>query len=111
MRRRYAAYPVDFLLPTFLDNHDMSRFLFLCRGDTAKLRAAARLQLRLPQPAVIFYGTETGLSHETPVDVARPGSDLQARRPMNWERPDRGLRAFYRSAIRRRRAAQGIRIP
>lgn len=111
MRRRYTDYPAGFLLPAFLDNHDMSRFLFLCRGDTAKLRAAAGLQLRLPQPAVIYYGTETGLSHRAAVDVARPGSDLQARLPMNWEQPDRGLRAFYRTAIRRRRAAALGRIP
>ena len=29
----HRRFPKDFLLPTFLDNHDMDRFLFLCRNN------------------------------------------------------------------------------
>ncbi|MEX2143168.1 MAG: alpha-amylase family glycosyl hydrolase, partial [Anaerolineales bacterium] len=50
------------LLPTFLDNHDMKRFLYIAGEDKQKLRMAAELQFKLPGPPIIYYGTEVGMS-------------------------------------------------
>ena len=42
--KHYTRYPKEFLLPTFLDNHDMDRFLFQCGNDKEKLKTAAAIQ-------------------------------------------------------------------
>lgn len=103
LRRRLATYPKGYFLPTFLDNHDMNRILYECRNDRERLKAAARLQFSLDQPAVIYYGTEVGMTHEYPVAVGRPHSDLQARQPMPWNGQDKELFAFYRELIRQKK--------
>ncbi len=105
LRRRLGEYPADYFLPTFLDNHDTSRFLYECGNDTEKLKAAARLQFSLDQPPIIYYGTEVGMTHELQVGAGAMHSDLQARQPMIWDRPDRELLAFYKQLIRERKEA------
>ena len=62
LARHCAFFPAGFLMPTFLDNHDMDRFLYLAGGDKSALRRAAAAQMRLPGPPIIYYGTEVGLS-------------------------------------------------
>ncbi len=92
----------DFLLPTFLDNHDMDRFLFVAGNDGESLRQAARLQMEDPQPPVIYYGTEIGMTQTAGKAQAR-GLE-PSREPMIWdERQDRGLLEFYKDLIRQRR--------
>jgi glycosidase len=102
LEQRLSGYPGDYFLATFLDNHDMNRFLHECRNDTERLKAAARLQFSLNQPPVIYYGTEAGMNHALPVRIDRPHSDLQARQPMIWDKPDMELFTFYRELIRER---------
>jgi len=103
LEQRLPGYPKDYFPTTFLDNHDMNRFLYECRNDKEKLKAAARLQFSLNQPPIIYYGTEVGMTHELPVRIDRPHSDLQARQPMIWDRPDMELFAFYKDLIKRRK--------
>lgn len=103
LRQRLGTYPKDYFLPTFLDNHDTNRFLYECQNDTEKLKAAARLQFSLNQPPIIYYGTEVGMTHELAVGIGRMHSDLQARQPMIWHRPDCELLAFYKQLIRERK--------
>lgn len=102
LKRHFAAYPGNYFLPTFLDNHDMNRFLFECNNDIEKLKAAAAIQFQLDQPVIIYYGTETGMTHQHPVAVNRPDSDLQARQPMNWQSPNVELFNFYKDMIEKR---------
>lgn len=94
-----------FLLPSFLDNHDMDRFLRIANGDKDALRRAAQVQMRLPGPPIIYYGTEVGVSqrHST-----REGHGLHvSREPMAWgDDQDRDLLEFYRELIRQRRSGQ-----
>ncbi len=105
LRRHFAFFPPDFVLPSFLDNHDMNRFLWTVRGDRRRLRLAALCQFTLPGPPIIYYGTEVGLSQVR--DVRYPdgtGHPEEARLPMLWgERQDRGLLQFYRDLIALRR--------
>ncbi len=85
--------------PTFLDNHDMNRFLWLANGDKRKLKVAALFQFCLPAPPVLYYGTETGLSQNKSV-----GRLEEARLPMNWNEEDHDLLEFYRQLIAFRKA-------
>jgi cyclomaltodextrinase len=103
LERYYGKFPADFYLPGFVDNHDMSRFLFECGQDREKLKKALMLQFRLPQPPVIYYGTEAGLSHDSAVMPGEPYSDLKARKPMPWENPDNELAGFCKGLIRERK--------
>jgi cyclomaltodextrinase len=102
LKNHYAHFPEKYYLPTFLDNHDMDRFLFLCGNDKEKLKTAAAIQFSLPQPAVIYYGTETGMTQTTSLWNIPVNGDLQARQPMNWETQDSGLLTFYKKLIQKR---------
>ena len=102
LKRHFAGYPRDYFLPTFLDNHDMNRFLFECNNDIEKLKTAATVQFQIEQPVIIYYGTEAGMTHNNPVKVNKPGSDLEARQPMNWQNPNIEVFNFYRELIKNR---------
>ncbi len=92
----------DFIRPTFLDNHDMDRFLFAAGGDQAALRRAAAVQMKLPGPPIIYYGSEVGLSQPYSKE---DGFGLEASRaPMRWDdQQDHDLLAYYRALIAARR--------
>lgn len=97
-------FPIDFLMPTFLDNHDMDRFLHIANGDKEALRAALAAQLRLPGPPILYYGTEIGLNHT--ISTRQAGLEV-GRVAMIWdERQDRALLDFVAALVHQRRAAQ-----
>lgn len=100
--RHAASFPDDFLLLSFLDNHDMDRFQLMAGEDRAALRRAAARQFSLKRVPVIFYGTEVGL-HQ-PVSVRAAGMGLHLSRvPMVWgDAQDADLLAFYQQLIRSR---------
>jgi hypothetical protein len=102
IQRHYAYFEQagDFILPTFLDNHDMNRFLFAANGDKEALRRAATFQMRLPQPPVIYYGTEVGLTQRS--DKTTLGLEV-SREPMPWgNHQDVDLFKYYQSLISKR---------
>ncbi|MDH4202001.1 MAG: alpha-amylase family glycosyl hydrolase [Phycisphaerae bacterium] len=98
-QKHIGRFPPDFYLATFLDNHDMDRFLFISGQDTEKLKQAAGVQFSLPGPKIIYYGTETGLTQEKTVWDIPANGDLQARRPMDWENQDKELLELYKKLI------------
>jgi hypothetical protein len=102
VERHQAFFPDNFLMPTFLDNHDMNRFLFLAGGKQAALRRAAAYQMRLPNPPIIFYGTEVGVTQTVSVN---DGIGLEeCRTLMLWgDQQDLDLLAFYRNLVQQRR--------
>lgn len=106
----------DFLLPTFLDNHDMNRILWSAAGDKRRLKLAALCQFTQAAPPIIYYGTEVGVTQER--DVQQGGWAIleESRTPMQWgDEQDRDLLAFYRDLIHFRRAHpatyRGRRVP
>ena len=103
LTKHYAQYPEEFLLPTFLDNHDMDRFLFTCGNDKEKLKAAATIQFSLPHPPIIYYGTEIGLTQQHSLWDSPENGDLQARQPMDWQNQDVDLLQFYKTLINNKR--------
>lgn len=101
MARDHAYFPSSFVKPTFLDNHDMDRFLHIAGGDKDALRAALSAQMALPAPPILYYGTEVGLNHEVGV---RTGGLEQGRLPMVWDdRQDRVLLNDVAALVHERR--------
>ena len=100
--RHDACFPEDFSRPSFLDNHDMNRFLWASGGDQRRLRLAALCQFSLPGAPAIYHGTEVGLTQEH--GVHEPGRGLEEARPPHlWgDAQDRELFNFYRGLIRLR---------
>jgi glycosidase len=107
LARHRAFFPESFLMPTFLDNHDMDRFLYLAQGDKEALRRAARVQMHLPGPPIIYYGTEVGLGQNR---STREGMGLHfSRMPMLWGADqDQELLAHYKALIRERRSSRSL---
>lgn len=113
IRRHEAFFPPTFSRPTFLDNHDMNRFLWAAGGDKRRLKLAALSQFSLSGQPVIYYGTEVGLSQER--DTRYPdgrGVPEEARLPMLWdEAQDTSLLAFYKQLIALRKKDASLRRP
>jgi glycosidase len=108
--RHDAYFPESFSRPSFLDNHDMNRFLWVAQGDRRKLKLAALCQFTLAGAPIIYYGTEVGLSQER--DVRQKGWAIceEARLPMIWGRQqDTRLLAFYRDLCRVRQRESALR--
>jgi cyclomaltodextrinase / maltogenic alpha-amylase / neopullulanase len=104
--RHQMYFPKDFVMPTFLDNHDMDRFLLVAKGDKDALRRAAEAQMRLPGPPIIYYGTEVGLSQAV---STRSGGLHLSRTLMLWDdSQDNDLLDFYKELIASRKGAQNV---
>jgi len=104
LEQHLAYFGTSLVLPSFLDNHDMNRFLWLVNGDTRRLKLAALCQFTLPHPPMIYYGTEVGLSQIEPV-----GRLEESRLPMLWGTDqDATLLAFYQQLIAFRRQTWNI---
>ena len=86
-----AYFSKDFSLPAFLDNHDMTRILYLAGEDKAKVRLAALVLFTLSAPPVIYNGTEVGISQRNPL-----GRFEEARLPMLWgDDQDKNLLTYF----------------
>ncbi len=90
---------------SFLDNHDMDRFLWVAGNDARRLRLAALCQFTLSATPTVYYGTEIGMTQERGSDSFAFGGDAEARRDMPWnpELWDTDLLEFYRRLIKLRR--------
>jgi len=102
LNHHYSKFPPSYFLPTFLDNHDMDRFLFQCGNDIEKLKAAATIQFSLDQPAIIYYGTEVGMTQTKSLWSIPSNSDLLARQPMNWTQQNNEVLLFYKKLIQKK---------
>jgi cyclomaltodextrinase / maltogenic alpha-amylase / neopullulanase len=101
--RHEAYFPATFSRPSFLDNHDMNRYLWVAKNDIRKLKLAALCQFTLVGPPVIYYGTEVGLSQHR--DVMQNGRAIheETRLPMIWgEEQNRDVFNFYKALIQLR---------
>lgn len=90
---------------SFLDNHDMDRYLFIAGNNTQQLKMAALCQFTLASVPVIYYGTEIGMSQQMAISQAGIGGDTQARQDMIWNQQqwDNDVLNFYRALIQMRK--------
>jgi len=101
-----SAFDQNFVLPSFLDNHDMDRFTYIAGGDREKLKRALARQMELPNPPILSYGVEQGLqqvqgTRERGLDVSRPlmvWGDQQDRELLDFTCEQIHLRKQRRSA-------------
>ncbi len=97
----WQHFPSQFVMPAFIDNHDMNRFMTIADNDGDALLAALEALLELPNPPVIYYGTEIGLTQE---NNGQEGLHLN-RVPMRWgEAGDVALLEKVRGLVQRRKA-------
>lgn len=96
---------------SFLDNHDMNRFLWAARGDIRRLMLAAVCQFTLSAIPIIYYGTEVGLSQRRDVRQGERAILEEARLPMIWESDQQQgeLFDFYKRLIKLRRESPALR--
>lgn len=96
---------------SFLDNHDMDRFLFVAGGTVARLKVAALCQFSLQPPPVIYYGTEIGMSQTQDKDAGGFGGDAVVRSNMVWDSAawNQDLLTFYQQLIRLRQTYPALR--
>lgn len=107
--RHEAYFPPSFSRPSFLDNHDMNRFLWTARGDIRKLKLAALCQFTLSSAPVVYYGTEVGLSQNNDVMQNRRAIHEETRLPMLWgEAQNRELLGFYSELCRIRKSKRAL---
>jgi cyclomaltodextrinase len=99
VQQHFAYFGSSLVLPSFLDNHDMNRLLWVLKGDKRRLKLASLCQFTLPNPPIIYYGTEVGLSQLEAV-----GRLEESRLPMIWgDEQDLDLLGFYQQLIGLRR--------
>lgn len=112
LKQHYSLFPSTFLLPTFLDNHDMNRFLFEAKGDDRKLKLASIFQFCLSKPPIIYYGDEVGLSQASDINEAESNGDVQARRTMIWDEDEQNKDLFnhYRRLCLLRNKIKSMRM-
>jgi len=84
LNRHESYFPDSFSRPSFLDNHDMNRFLWTVEGNVSKLKLAALCQFSLSGAPIVYYGTEVGLSQERDIRQGDRGIMEEARLPMLW---------------------------
>lgn len=77
---RQAGY----LLPTFLDSHDVERVAYLTHGNQALLALGYFLQLTLPYPPIIYYGSERAQTQSDNLPTGKYERDRFFREPMDW---------------------------
>lgn len=108
----HEAYFVgrNFARVSFLDNHDMNRFLWVARGDIRRLMQAAVCQFTHGAVPVIYYGTEVGLSQQRDVKQDNFGIMEEARLPMPWGKAqNQELFSFYQKLIKLRNESSALR--
>jgi glycosidase len=98
LRNEESLYGAGAQPTFFLDNHDMSRFM-AWTDKPERLVAAVGFMAGLSSPIVLFYGTETGLSHGGP----KTGFTDVGRIPMPWGKLDAGLTGRIRDILKVRR--------
>lgn len=102
IERHHAHFPQNFVLPSFVDNHDMNRFLWVVGNDKRRLLLGAGLLFAFGGPPILYYGTEVGLGQPRNRGHYRE----ESRHPMLWDEAhqDRELLAAFRRMVALRKA-------
>jgi len=103
LNKHYKKYKNDYVLPLFLDNHDMDRILFICGNNKDLLKRIATIQFSVHQPVIIYYGTEIGMTQQKSIWDCPAHGDIQARQSMQWNHIDEDLLLFYQTLAKKRK--------
>ena len=101
VERSQRFFPDNFILPAFLDNHDMNRFLWVVGNRIDRLKLGIGLQMALGEAPILYYGTEVGLSQPRSKAPFRE----EARHAMLWgSDQNAALYAYTKALIKLRKA-------
>ena len=107
LKIHYAFYPKSFSLITLLDDADDDRFSYFLNDDTDTLKKVVAFQFKQKHPALVYYGSETGVkqteSRLHKVYGDKPHGDLASRATMNWNKIDAELLNFYRGVTKNKK--------
>jgi cyclomaltodextrinase / maltogenic alpha-amylase / neopullulanase len=98
LNRHEAFFPPNtaFSRPSFLDNHDMDRFLWLAKEDKRKLKLAALVQFTLSGAPIVYNGTEAGVTQSRSIHEAGSQGMEECRQPMLWgDEQDGDLYSYF----------------
>ncbi|MFU8827100.1 MAG: alpha-amylase family glycosyl hydrolase [Brevefilum sp.] len=95
----FSYFPQGFSLPAFIDNHDMNRFLFAAQGDEQVLRTALLVLYSLPEPPIIYYGTEVPLSQYRSIHAKGAQGFDEVRLPMPWKEVESSTLPAYLATL------------
>lgn len=97
-------FPDTYSRPSFLDNHDMNRFLWLAGDSREKLKLAALSQFTLAGPPIVYNGTEVGVHQNHGMQDPESEGMIESRQPMLWGADqDAELRDYFRWLAQLRR--------
>ncbi|MCO6451966.1 MAG: DUF3459 domain-containing protein [Caldilineales bacterium] len=100
IERTQRFFPAEYTRPTFIENHDMNRFLWVAGHNKARLKLATGLLIAFGGTPILYYGTEVGLGQPRP---KAPHME-ESRHLMLWgDAQDRELLAFFKNLIAARR--------
>ncbi|MDD2436227.1 MAG: alpha-amylase family glycosyl hydrolase [Massilibacteroides sp.] len=85
--QHFSRYPADFDLVLMLDNHDMNRFLYYCKGDSNKLLDAIRFIKEQHRSFSIYYGTENKMMNTKDIFDKTAYADLRVREVFQLSAP------------------------
>ena len=105
-KSHYNKFDDQYILPLFLDNHDMDRILYSCNNDRELVKKMATAQFSMDQPVIIYYGTEIGMTQDTSMWDLSAHGDIVARQPMQWNNINKDLYVFYQHLCHKRTKKQ-----
>ncbi|HEX3383882.1 MAG TPA: alpha-amylase family glycosyl hydrolase [Mucilaginibacter sp.] len=79
----------------FIENHDMARFNHGVKGDLAKLKIGAALNLLIGGVPSIYYGQELGMTGTNASLGATDANDIPNRSAFEWYKSDQGPGMAY----------------
>lgn len=79
VKSHFKRYPVSFQLWLFLDNYDLNRFLFECKGNKSALKDVVEFTKQWNHPWLMYYGTEYGFTNEKDIFDGTPYADERVR--------------------------------
>jgi glycosidase len=91
-----------YLLPTYLDSHDLERASHEAHNRAETLKLAYLIQMTLPYPPVIYCGSERGQGQTDNLPVGDCERDRYFREPMDWTGGGEML-SWVRSLLRLRK--------
>ncbi|MFC7321760.1 alpha-amylase family glycosyl hydrolase [Halobacillus campisalis] len=95
----FDSYHEEFIPATFLDSHDVPRFIYEADGSVNTMKNAASLQFTLPGAPIIYYGNEVGLSQSGDHNLVDEWKDRYYREMMPWDEEEQNLdlKAHYQN--------------
>ncbi len=94
VKENATSYHPEYIMSSFLDNHDVPRFLYEAGNDTDKLKLASFTQFTLPGSPMIYYGTEVGMSQSENHNEYSDWKDRWYREMMPWNEENQDLDVF-----------------